>query len=155
MKEKTLNDYIKETGIKPFSQMAEEEVIDAVENGHVFQFLTNTLDSKWRILQYLTNPSKKVQKLAVQQNPWAIEYIHDPSEEVQKLAVQQNVWAIEYMHDPSEEVQKLAVQQDPDVFSLIRNPSKELCIFAVEKNVDNLKFVPAKYFEVEEIIGDL
>ena len=59
-------------------------------------------------IQYIYNPSERVQLEAVKQNGLAIQYIVNPSEEVQLEAVKQNGLAIQYIDNPSEEAQLLA-----------------------------------------------
>jgi hypothetical protein len=41
-------------------------------------------------VQYISNPSEEIKRLAVKQNGFMIQYISNPSEEVQKLALKQN-----------------------------------------------------------------
>ena len=50
------------------------------------------------MIQYINNPSKKVQLEAVKQNGDAIKYINNPSKEVQFEAVKENSEVIQYIY---------------------------------------------------------
>lgn len=63
---------------------------------------------------------------AVTTNPYSIEYIRNPSEKVQIAAVSKRGIAIEYISDPSEEVQIAAVTQKPNAIFNIKNPTEKV-----------------------------
>jgi len=65
-------------------------------------------------IQYITNPSEKVQMAAVKQNGLAIKHITNPSEEVQMAAVKQNGLVIEYITNPSEKVLRYLFKNSPE-----------------------------------------
>ena len=68
------------------------------------------------LIQYLTDPSEKVQLEAVRQNGFAIKHLTDPSEKVKLAAVKQDGFAIEYLTDPSEEVKLVAKMSSNEKF---------------------------------------
>ena len=64
-----------------------------------------------RAIEFIDNPSKQVQLIAVKQNAFAIKYIIKkgiiPSEKVQLIAVKQNGLAITFIKNPTEKVKQL------------------------------------------------
>ena len=103
------------------------------------------------LLQLIENPSEEIQKLAVQQDGYAIKYIKNPSEEVQKTAVNQESYAIQYIKNPSEEIQKLAVQKNGYVIEYIKNPSEEIQKLAVQYNGYAIVYIKNPTKEVQKL----
>lgn len=56
------------------------------------------------LIAYIKNPSKKVELAAFNNNPMTIQFIKNPSEEMQLKAVREHSWLIEYIENPSEKV---------------------------------------------------
>ena len=53
-----------------------------------------------------------------------IQFIDNPSEKVQLAAVKEYPYSIKYIQNPTEEVQLLAVKNDPDSTRFIENPTE-------------------------------
>ena len=86
-------------------------------------------------IQYIKNPSEKVQLAAVEKNARAIQYIKNPTEKVQLVAVRKDPYVIGYIKNPSEKVQLAAVKKDPLVIILhIKNPTEKVQLAAVKKD---------------------
>jgi hypothetical protein len=79
-----------------------------------------------KLIQFIQNPSEKVQLAAVKKNPWAIEYIQNPSQEVQLAAVEKNSLSIRFIKNPSEKVQLNAVRKNPNSIQYIKNPTQKV-----------------------------
>jgi DNA-dependent RNA polymerase auxiliary subunit epsilon len=69
----------------------------------------NAVKQNRNSIQYIHNPSEKVQLEAVKQNGYNIVYIQNPSEKLKLEAVKQNGYNIVYIQNPSIELQKLAI----------------------------------------------
>jgi hypothetical protein len=102
-------------------------------------------------IQYIKNPSEKVQLAAVEKNARAIQYIKNPTEKVQLVAVKKDPYVIGYIKNPSEKVQLAAVKKDPLVIILhIKNPTEKVQLAAVKLNkkaIERIKH-PTKIVEL-------
>ena len=92
-------------------------------------------------IQYINNPSEKVQLAAVNQNGYAIKYINNPSEKVQLAAVNKNAYAIKFIKDPSEKVQLAAVSKYGDAIEFIKDPSEQVQLDVVNQNGNAIEFI--------------
>ncbi len=87
-----------------------------------------------RSLRLIKNPSLAVQLAAVRKDGTAIQFVDNPSEELQLEAVKQNGGAIKYLNSPSQAVQLAAVRQKGYVIVAIENPSEKVQIAAVTQD---------------------
>ena len=125
------------------------EIIEVLKYPFAIQYINNpsekvqlaAVNQNGYAIKYINNPSEKVQLAAINQNGYAIEYIKDPSEKVQLAAINQNGYAIEYIKDPSEKVQLAAVNQNGYAIKYINNPSEKVQLAAVNKNAYAIKFI--------------
>ena len=60
------------------------------------------------LIQFIDNPSEKVQLVAVRSNSHSIRHIQNPSETVQLAAVEKNPYLIQFIKNPTESVKQLA-----------------------------------------------
>ena len=67
----------------------------------------------------------------IKKYPFYIQFIKNPSEKVQLTAVKQNGSTIYYIKNPSEKVQLEAVKQDGSLIYLIKNPSENVIRTAI------------------------
>lgn len=93
-------------------------------------------------IEYIENPSHKIQLAAVSETGYAIRYCRDPSEDVQLAAVKNFSCSIRLIDNPSEEVQFAAVKKSKQSITYIKNPTKRVKIF-----VESLMPVFYDYFD--------
>lgn len=62
-------------------------------------------------IQYINNPTKKMQYYAIRKNPYAIQYIDNPSEEIQLIAVKGDPLAILKINNPTDKVIQEAIKK--------------------------------------------
>lgn len=62
-------------------------------------------------IQYINNPTKKMQYYAIRKNPYAIQYIDTPSEEIQLIAVKGDPLAILKINNPTDKVIQEAIKK--------------------------------------------
>lgn len=92
-------------------------------------------------LQYIKNPTEKVQWIAVKKKVFAIRYIENPSEELKLYAVKRNGRVLQYIKKYNEEIQKEAVKQNGLVLQLIKEPSEEVKILAIQEDPGAIKYI--------------
>lgn len=93
-------------------------------------------------IQYIPNPTEKMQLIAVSNTGWLISVLYDndiePSEAVQLAAIKQDP---QYVYsniisnggEPSEAVVVAGIQKDPYVIRDVKNPSEQVQIMAVSE----------------------
>jgi len=101
------------------------------------------------LIEFIENPSEKVQLAAVNQDGSAIRFIENPSEKVQLAAVRKDPYVIEFIKNPSEEVQLEAVSQDGFLIRFIKNPSEKVQLFAVREKKSAILFIKISSREVQ------
>ena len=62
-------------------------------------------------IQYINNPTKKMQYYAIRKDPYAIQYIDTPSEEIQLIAVKGDPLAILKINNPTDKVIQEAIKK--------------------------------------------
>jgi hypothetical protein len=125
------------------------QTIAVQQNGYAIQYIKNpsekvqlaAIQKDGMVIQYIENPSEAVQLAAVQQNGYAIQYIENPSEAVQLAAVQQNGYAIQYIENPSEAVQLAAVKQYVWAIQYIKNPTEAVQLAAVKQDIQTIEYI--------------
>ena len=90
-------------------------------------------------IQYIDNPSEKIQMLAVRIDGLAIQFIKNPTTETKLEAIKNDGYAIQFIKDPTEEMQILAVQQNGNVIKFIKNPSEKIQEEAIKQNFNVLR----------------
>jgi hypothetical protein len=115
-----------------------DTIFKIMENNQLKNILTKigevnpkyTLDKQvynvGELIQFIDNPSEKVQLAAVKKNPLSIQYIQNPSEKVQLAAVKRWSPSIQYIQNPSEKAQLASVEKDPHSIYYIQNPTKRV-----------------------------
>ena len=78
----------------------------------IIQFVAGNYDGYSMVVQFIKNPSEKVQLEAVTEDERAIKYIDNPTEKVQLAAITQDIDLIKYIKNPSEQVQLAAVTKN-------------------------------------------
>jgi hypothetical protein len=58
-----------------------------------------------KLIQFINNPTEKVQLAAVRKNTYSIRHIKNPTEKVQLVAIKQYPYSIQYIKNPSERTQ--------------------------------------------------
>jgi hypothetical protein len=81
------------------------------------------------LIEYINNPSLKIQLEAVKQDSYAITYIKHPSVKVQLFAIKHNLYAIQNIKNPSIKIQLAAVKQDQYAIKFMKNPCKEVIAY--------------------------
>jgi hypothetical protein len=108
---------------------------------------------------YFKSSNKFNQINLVQKHGWAIQYIKNPSEKVQLAAVNQNGVSIHYIINkgivPSEKVQITAVNQNGGAIYYIENPSEKVQLAAVNQNYDYIFYIKTPYPSVIELYEKL
>jgi hypothetical protein len=92
-------------------------------------------------IQFIDNPSEKLQLVAVSQNGYSIQFIENPSETVKLAAVQQSGYAIKFIENPSEAIQLAAVRQNGYAIKLIKNPSEAVQLAAARQNIGSIQYI--------------
>jgi hypothetical protein len=152
IKIETINDYVnnlstekkilalKKNGllIKYIKNKTEEMNFEAVKQQNnpqgLFDLITQGVEFDEYAIQYIENPSEKVQLEALKKSYYVLKFIKNPSEQVQLEAVKKNAYAIQYIENPSEQVQLKAVKQNGHVIQHIGNPSEQVQLKAVKQN---------------------
>ena len=89
-------------------------------------------------------PEEKQLKV-VKNTGYSIQYINNPTKKMQYYAIRKNPYAIQYIDNPSEEIQLIAVKGDPLTILKINNPTDKVIQEAIKKfDIDdtyNLKYM--------------
>ena len=94
-----------------------------------------------RALQYIKNPSEKVQMYAILHSPDNIRYIKNPSEEIQLKAIELNPCDIMHIKNPCEQAQIEAVKYSSSNIMYIENPSEQIQLKVVKKDGKNIYYI--------------
>ena len=89
--------------------------------------------SGYGMIQYVTNPSEKLQLKAVKRYPHNLEFIKKPSEKVKLAAVQKNGYTLQYIKNPTKEIIVAAISRNGEAISYVKNPSESLKLKAVSR----------------------
>ena len=99
---------------------AERELQAVSKNGSLIQFCANKHNEEFQLvavakygkaIQYIVNPSEKVQIAAINRDPFAILYINNPNENVQMAAIDRDPFTIYLIDNPSRKVQLAAIRR--------------------------------------------
>ncbi len=108
--------------------MSEEEQLKAVSK-------------HWQYVDFIQNPSPKVQKAAVEGNADAIQYIKHPTKEVQRIVIDKlitgdgfTILIAKYINRFDEDVQAEAVAKAPEIIRHIPYPAPNVQLSAIRKN---------------------
>jgi hypothetical protein len=93
------------------------------------------------VLQWVKDPSEKVQLAAVEDYPASIEYLENPSEKVQLATVKKNGANLVYITDPSDEVMRVAITHTPAVIEHFEHPAEHLQLIAINENPRNIQYI--------------
>ena len=85
-----------------------------------------SLEKNQLYIQYIKNPTPKVQMYAVEKDPSYIELINNPTPQVQMYAVKYDPYNIEYIQNPTPEVQMIAIEKDSYLIQYIENPTPQV-----------------------------
>ena len=92
-------------------------------------------------IQFIENPSVRLQWLAVKYDPQAIEWIKNPDPEVVKKAVKRTGYCIRFISDPSIDLQRIAIESQPSSLHFIKNPTPEITRMALEADGNNIRYI--------------
>ena len=133
------------------SFMSEDEQVESVRNNYrSIEYIKNPSEKVQlaavesgggRALNFIKNPTEKVQIAGVEDDPEALEYIKNPSEKIQLAAVKKDSSAFFYIKNPSEKIKLATVKKDPAVLYSIKNPSEKVQLAAVKKNPAALEYI--------------
>ena len=90
----------------------------------------NTEEELIQIVEYFMNTEEELIQI-VEYDPSYIQFIKNPSEKVQLTAVKQNGYSIRYINNPSEKVQLAAVNKIGSSIYFIQNPSEKVIRTAI------------------------
>lgn len=115
------------------------------------------LESKGWAIQFMANPTKAEQLLAVSRDADAIQYIKEPDCEVQLAAVTSSWRAIRYIQEPCLEASRLAVRQDEQAIAYLSNLGPEELPLFIKDNLKVLKYVydSLEESDLEEILRSI
>jgi hypothetical protein len=123
------DDDLEPSSVKPLSGLfSEDKWMAAVKNNG-------------SAIEYIKNPSEKVQLAAVKNNGYAIRYIENPSKKVQLIAVTSHGPAIQFIKNPSENVQLAVVKNDGRMIQYIENPSEKVQLTVVKNNGRAIRYI--------------
>ena len=113
-----------ETLIENINKLSEAAQLSALEK-----------DNRYCLIEYIDNPSVKVQLAAIKKDASYIRYIQNPCLEVQLAAVTQAEYTIQYIKDPSITVQLAIIEMEPRNIFFIYNPAIPFgaCILCPQK----------------------
>jgi hypothetical protein len=106
------------------------------------------------LCHHVTNPSRELQLIAVQQTPGAISNIKNPSKEILLAAVKQDPWyPMQSIKNPDKDVQLAAIKTNPTCIQFIANPDKEVQLAAVNQNYSTIRYIknPDKDIQIAAI----
>jgi hypothetical protein len=96
-------------------------------------------------IQFINNPTEKVQLKAVKSSPYSIQHIKDPSEEVKLEAVKRDGIVIQFINNPSEKIQLEAIkhsnQMSDRIIRFIKQPSKKVQLEVIKINNYNINII--------------
>ena len=119
----------------------------------VKDIVDNEVKENPSLIQYITNPPKELQVLAVSKDLSSIQYIKNPSEHLQKLVITKNPSSIQYITEPTEYIQVLAVSKDLSSIQYIKNPTLKTLLAAI--GLADVNNFTALYEQLYEIINNL
>ena len=94
-----------------------------------------------RALKYISKPSEKVIRAALESDPYAIRYVDNPSEELQLWIVKRAPEAIGSIRNPTSRVQLIAVEADGGLLVAITHPTEEVQLAAVKDDPYAIRYV--------------
>jgi hypothetical protein len=106
-------------------------------------------------IQYIENPTEKVQYLAVNGDPYTIKHIKNPTEKVKLRAIEQTPYVIEYIKNPSEEIQLKVINRDAVLIQFINNPTEEVQLKVLDINPDLFKLIINPTNKVKNIYKEI
>jgi len=92
-------------------------------------------------IEYIKNPSRELQLIAVNKNIVLFKYVQNPSPELQLKAVSAIGDYIRYIDNPSHQVQMAAVTNAGNAIAIIDNPSLDLQMAAVKSYPDSINWI--------------
>ena len=99
-------------------QFPEEIQVQVLRDMLVQDFLDEQLkmiNYEPSLIQFIKDPSEKLQLAAVTECPYAIEFIEDPSEKVQLVVITKKPYILHWIKNPFEKV-KLVAKRKMNVF---------------------------------------
>lgn len=99
------------------------------------------VNEKNEYIEYILNPTLKVQELAIKNDPKSLLKIHNPALSVVIEAVKESPEIIADLKSPSEKVQLAAVNENGKVIKYIDNPSVKVQMAAVENKWIALHYI--------------
>lgn len=84
---------------KEFLNICDEETKEIIVQTNMFD------------IQFIDDPSEKIQMIAYNQYPLIIEYIQNPCKILQEALINKNVLYLRYIKNPSVDIQKLALSK--------------------------------------------
>ena len=100
---------IKDVGVYKFGQYLKKK--RAKQLKETYGSLLDAIKFDGSFIQFIDNPSKKIQLAAIKQNPLSIQFIDNPSEKIQLAAVKQNPLSIQFIDNPSEKIKTSVIAE--------------------------------------------
>ncbi len=104
-------------------------------------FLIKVINLNPNNIRYISNPSYKLCKLAITQDPFIINYIQGRYYSIDKIAVTEVPRLIDYIDNQTPELCKIAVSKDPSTIQYIEDQTPELVKLALQKDINNIKYI--------------
>jgi ribosome biogenesis SPOUT family RNA methylase Rps3 len=162
--EDSILDQIEKREIISFSQcfIITEKIISAIIkiNTEEIQYIDNPSLKLQRLaikttpdsFQYFSNKSSyEIKKLAIVESPSNLKYIKNPSQILCRLAVSTGAFAIQYIENPSIELQRLAVRKHQVMIQYIKNPDFEIIIDCIRRDKGIIKFINLLNLTAEQL----
>ena len=132
-----------EAELKLTNESLESELASMKSNFNIetVEALEEAVKTKGWAIQYITNPSEKLQLIAVGKDYDAIKYIKDPSEEVQIRAIDNYYAAIKYIENPTLNAKIEAVRQNGEAINYISNYDLDDVKMFISVNINVVKYV--------------
>jgi hypothetical protein len=92
-------------------------------------------------IQFIQNPSEKLQLLAIFHDAISIKFINNPSYSAKLAAVKKDGTTIKYINDYNDEIARCAIIQSPFIFKVIKKPNYKLQRLAVKLLGLNIRYI--------------
>lgn len=101
-------------------------------------------------IQYCTNPTYEMQRIAVVQNGYAIKFIHNPSMELLEISIKQSPSHAALIKNPTREQIDLILSISPKAIEFLTSGvTKEDWLQCIKKDISLIKYIPRKFLNDE------
>jgi hypothetical protein len=112
--------------------------------------LESLLNKNPEEIQWIKNPTPRMQKIAVSRNANCIRFTKQ-SKKLCKIALNQDASTIRWIKNPSIEQKQFAIQQDPKCIRFINNPNIDLIMKAIAANKEIVELIDLTQLNIGQL----